>query len=415
MKKILYVLALVAVLFGATACSGTLHDAEVMLVDKVVVQGLTKLAGVEMAISGNFIPNAAGEVNPDNWFHGEGDKSVLHPGAVAVVGGDGTIEFKLGVVTSEAQLKFLGKANEPGWVEATRFGAFAYRAPFGSDAVVANSFTGSLTPKTILGVVQADESIVWTVVDAIAENRVKIDQIIMFGLPASYQGEYVEFAGFGGNAVAAPVSLVDGDGVLFINFLAPVILGTEEVEFSLSVVGTPAMRIAGVIDAAGGSVATIANPASGPDRTRKIYGAVQPDGSVEWSISDPANNVIASWEIVDAVATETYIINGSLFGWGLGWDGGNTAKITASATGEGSYTFPTAYVGSIEDEFTGVVLDADGGADWGTDRMRPDGANIKIKNMIGYDAAQWVDDVPDSFVLRLTRNAANDWDWELVD
>jgi len=408
MKKIFSIITIITALFLILSCGASLHNADVMHVEKVVVEGLTDLAGKEMVISGNWILGKDGK----NWVHGEGDTSNILDGAIATVDGDGTVVFNIDVITSEAELEFLGKVNEAGWNDAKRFGAKAYAE---GNAKIANLFTGSGTPKVVHGVVQADNSIDWRIVDAIAENRVVIDEVVVIGLPVAYQGAFVEFSGFAGTAVAAPVGKVDADGVLSISFLSPITLRSDNVEFSLAVVGSPARRIASEIDAAADDVASIANPASGPNTVLKIYGIVEADNSVTWSVVVPEVDHIVGWEIVDGEANRSYTMNGSMFGWSLTWDSTSPIVITTDATGAGSHTFAEPYAASIGDEFTGAILAADGEMGWGEDRFVPDGSpNFKFSQMDGYIAAKLGDTVADNYVIRLTRNAVNDWTWSIV-
>jgi hypothetical protein len=413
MKKIFSIITIITALFLILSCGASLHNADVMHVEKVVVEGLTDLAGKEMVISGNWIPNKDGT---GFWAHGLGDTSNILDGAIATVDGDGTVVFNIDVITSEAELEFLGKVNEAGWNDAKRFGAKAYAE---GNAKIANLFTGSGTPKVVHGVVQADNSIDWRIVDAIAENRVVIDEVVVIGLPVAYQGEFVEFSGFAGTAVAAPVGKVDADGVLSISFLSPITLRSDNVEFSLAVVGSPAQRIASEIDAAADDVASIANPASGPNTVLKIYGLVQLDGSIVWSIIPPALKQIVGWEIVGGVANRSYTMNGSMFGWSLPWDSTSPIVITTDDTGAGSHIFAEPYAASTGDEFTGAILVADGSdMGWGEDRFVPDGSpNVQINQMSGYDAADWAASNLNAidFTLRLTSTAVNTWTWELVE
>lgn len=410
MKKIFSIITIITALFLILSCGANLHNADVMHVDKVVLEGLTDLAGKEMVISGNWIPNKDGT---GNWAHGEGDTSNILDGAIATVDGDGTVVFNIDVITSEAELEFLGKVNEAGWNDAKRFGEKAYAE---GNAKIANLFTGSDVPKTIYGVVQADNSIDWSIVDAIAENRVVIDEVVVIGLPDAYKGEFVEFSGFAGTAVAAPVGEVDAEGVLSISFLSPITLRSDDVEFSLAVVGSP-QRIASEIDADAEDVASIANPASGPDTVLKIYGLVQLDGTIVWSIIPAALKQIVGWEIVGGVANRSYTMNGSLFNnWELAWDSTSPIVITTDDTGAGSHTFAEPYAASTGDEFTGAILAADGEMGWGEDRFVPDGSpNVKINEMVGYDPADWAALNAIDFTLRLTSTAVNTWTWELVE
>lgn len=183
MKKILTILAAVAVLFGAVSCTtGTMHDAEVMLVDKVVVRGLTSLAGKEVVISGNWILGKDGKAT---WVHGLGDSTDIAAGAIGTVDLEGTVEFKINQLTSESTLEFLGKVNEEGWA-----GKFT-----GNDNVkITNTFTGSLAPKTILGV-SSGGSITWNVVDVVAPvekaTYVNITAVEFKNVPGTFNGKTI--------------------------------------------------------------------------------------------------------------------------------------------------------------------------------------------------------------------------------
>ncbi len=190
MKKILTILAAAAAIFGAASCStGTMHDAEVMLVEKVVVEGLTELVGQEMVISGNWI---LGKDGTSTWVHGEGDSSKIADGAIGTVGADGTVEFEVNLLTSESTLEFLGKVNEAGWVNAKRFGEKAYAE---GNAKVPNAFTGSATPKTLLGRVQSDKTITWSFVDKIIplpeSTFINITAVNFVNVPASFEGQKI--------------------------------------------------------------------------------------------------------------------------------------------------------------------------------------------------------------------------------
>jgi len=164
MKKIFSIITIITALFLILSCGANLHNADVMHVDKVVLEGLTDLAGKEMVISGNWIPNKDGT---GFWEHGLGDTSNILDGAIATVGGDGTVVFNIDVITSEAELEFLGKVNEEGWTN-DRFGAKAYEDA--GNVKVTNPFTGSDVPKIIYGKVGADNAIAWSIVDEIPES-----------------------------------------------------------------------------------------------------------------------------------------------------------------------------------------------------------------------------------------------------
>jgi len=162
MKKIFSIITIITALFLILSCGANLHNADVMHVDKVVLEGLTDLVGKEMVISGNWIPNKDGT---GFWEHGLGDTSNILDGAIATVDGDGTVVFNIDVITSEAELEFLGKVNEAGWSDAKRFGGKAYAE--NPNAKIANLFTGSATPKIIFGRVGAGNAIAWSIVDEI--------------------------------------------------------------------------------------------------------------------------------------------------------------------------------------------------------------------------------------------------------
>jgi len=190
MKKIFSIITIITALFLILSCGASLHNADVMHVEKVVLEGLTDLAGKEMVISGNWIPNKDGT---DFWAHGLGDTSNILDGAIATVDGDGTVVFNIDVITSEAELEFLGKVNEDGWSDAKRFGGKAYAE--NPNAKVTNPFTGSDVPKIIYGKVGADDVIAWSIVDEIPVSGdatfVNITAIKFVNMPASLEGEKI--------------------------------------------------------------------------------------------------------------------------------------------------------------------------------------------------------------------------------
>lgn len=417
MKKILTILAAAAAIFGAASCStGTMHDAEVMLVEKVVVEGLTDLVGQEMVISGNWI---LGKDGTSNWVHGLGDTTKVADGAIGTVGADGSVEFKINQLTSEATLEFVGKVNEDGWVSSKCFGEKAYENKLNSNAKVPNAFTGSATPKTILGRVNGDDTITWSIVDAIAENKMAISEVIVVGLPAATypDGTVIEFKGFFNADTVAALNGTVSEGKVTLSFPKPVVLAEANPTFKLKPADNHdwsnsigmTLRLGGPDNDA----ATFQNTCTGVSEISKIVGQVQDDNSVTWSVDFSKVDHIVGWEIVGGAASSGYLINGSTFGWSFPWDGTSAAKITTNADGDGSLTFATPYTFSASDEYTGCILDGNGPG-WGIDRLRPDGSNIKFSQMNGYSAAKLQDSVADNYVIRLTRTAVNNWTWSIV-
>ena len=189
MKKIFSIITIITALFLILSCGSNLHNADVMHVEKVVVEGLTGLAGKEMVISGNWIPNKDGT---DFWAHGMGDTSNILDGAIATVGVDGTVVFDIDVITSVAELEFLGKVNEDGWT-SDRFGVKAYADA--GNVKVTNQFSGSDVPKIIYGKVGVGDVIAWSIVNEIPESGdatfVNITAIKFVNMPGTYDGQTI--------------------------------------------------------------------------------------------------------------------------------------------------------------------------------------------------------------------------------
>ncbi|TAH55642.1 MAG: hypothetical protein EWM51_01670 [Treponema sp.] len=406
MKKILTILAAAAAIFGAASCStGTMHDAEVMLVEKVVVEGLTELVGQEMVISGNWI---LGKDGTSTWVHGLGDSSKIAAGAIGTVDVDGRVEFKTNQLTSESTLEFLGKVNEAGWVSTKRFGEKAYAD---DNAKIPNAFSGPLVPKTILGRVQQDKSIEWSVVDAIAENRMVISKVVVKNLPAATypDGTILEFKGFFNDETYLATNAAVSGGEATLEFLKPVVVTQANPTWKVKNVTTWDNAL-GV--SVGGNDATVANPCTGPDVVYKLIGTVNADNSIAWVLSAAATDYIVGWEIVDGEASKSYVINGSAPAWSFAWNNTSVAMITTDASGKGSKNFPDKYEFKPADVFTGAVLKADGsGPDWDVDRFTVD--NKPVSTMT-YSVEKTEDTVSDEYVIRLTRTAENNWTWSLV-
>lgn len=186
MKKIFSIITIITALFLILSCGANLHNADVMHVEKVVVEGLTDLAGKEMVISGNWIPNKDGTAF---WAHGMGDTSNILDGAIATVDGDGTVVFDIDVITSVAELEFLGKVNEDGWT-SDRFGVKAYADA--GNVKVTNQFSGSDVPKIIYGKVGVGDVIAWSIVNEIPESGdatfVNLNKITFINMPVTYEG-----------------------------------------------------------------------------------------------------------------------------------------------------------------------------------------------------------------------------------
>jgi len=370
MKKILTILAAAAAIFGAASCStGTMHDAEVMLVDKVVVDGLTNLVGQEMVISGNWI---LGKDGTSTWVHGLGDSSKIAAGAIGTVGADGSVEFKINQLTSEATLEFLGKVNEDGWVSSKRFGEKAYAE---GNAKVPNAYTGSATPKTILGRVQDDKTITWTIVDVIPPAPIPsmaIGSIMVNGLPATMNGRSVELQGFWGNGTAAtaPAATV-ANGSLTITFATPSIQDGETLEFKLKPIDADggwdwsiggACRLGSATDVPN---ASITNSRTGSVDIQSIVGTVNADNTVTWTVGEPVYTNMAIGKIT--LANLPASMNGKTVEFMGFWGDGAAATAPNAVVTNGivTLTFADPSVQSGENlEFKIKPIAADGDWDW---------------------------------------------------
>ena len=112
---------------------------------------------------------------------------------------------------------------------------------------------------------------------------------------------------------------------------------------------------------------------------------------------------IVGWELVGATASSQYIMNGDGFGWSLAWDSTNTESITTDVDGNGAKTFAAQFTATGANGFTGVIIAADGSADWGTDRLAADGANATIAGM-GYVP----DGITNYYTILITADVAGD-------
>lgn len=148
MKKILIVLAAVAAVFAVTSCDTAMHDGTQMYVEKIIVTGLpTTMEGKTVELMGF-------------WGGGTEAKSDL----VKIVGGEVTLTLTSGQIQSAPNPEFKIKPidTDGGWDwsigEKLRLG--------GSDvgnAKVDNTWTGPVTPKTIKGTVNDDNTVTWKV------------------------------------------------------------------------------------------------------------------------------------------------------------------------------------------------------------------------------------------------------------
>ena len=150
MKKIFIIIAVLAVLFTATSCGTGLHNGTEMAIGSIEVTGLPKsMEGKTVEFKG---------------FWGAGCTEVVAKENQTITDGKVTLEFDPPTIQFGPTLGFKIKPIDAdgGWdwsiATSLRLGG-----PDVDNAQIANTWTGPVDAKKIVGAVQEDNSVKWTV------------------------------------------------------------------------------------------------------------------------------------------------------------------------------------------------------------------------------------------------------------